>query len=144
VTIQEKISRLKAIRIDQLFDQMLKDKEKDILDMNRDQMYEDGVMDVNVPNFQQEYAASTKVAKRRAAYPKTDFVTLKWTGDFHSQLKLYIFKEYFVINSLNEIWGKYLSKNQRFINALGLTEDNKSRLRDMTQQEIVKRIRDVI
>jgi len=143
MTIKEKLSHLRGINIATLFDDILKENQKDILDMNRDQMYDEGVMDVNTLK-KEKYSPSTIIAKRKAPFNKTDFVTLKWMGDFHKDLKLIIFKDTFVISSDNTIWGNYLETNKRFSNALGLTESSKERLRSTVKDEMIKKLRNVI
>lgn len=144
MTITEKLSHLKAINIGMLFDEVLKENEESILDMNRDQMYESGIVDVNKPSQREKYSPATIRAKKKAPFNKTEFITLKNFGKFHSQLKLIIFKDKFVIASDNNIWGNYLETQTRFQSALGLTPKSKSDLREMSRDEIIKKIRNVI
>ena len=140
MTITEKLSHLAAINLRTLFDAILKENENYICELNRDQMYEEGVMNVNTGQ-REKYAASTIRAKKRAAFPKTDFITLKWTGDFHGGLKILIFKDTFVVQSKNRIWGNYLEPQERFGHALGLTKTSKSELRDLMRDELIKKIK---
>lgn len=140
MTITEKLSHLSAINIRTLFDNVLKENEDTICDLNRDQMYEEGVMNVKTRQKEQ-YAASTKKAKRKAPFPKTEFITLKWMGNFHNDLGIIIFKDTFVIQSKNKIWGNYLEPQARFTSALGLTKQSKSELRDLVKDELIKKIR---
>lgn len=140
MTITDKLSRLAAINLRTLFDVILKENENYICELNRDQMYEEGVMNVTTGQ-KEKYAASTIKAKKRAPFPKTDFITLKWTGEFHGGLKIMIFKDKFVIQSKNMIWGNYLEPQDRFGHALGLTKDNKSELRELMRDELIKKIR---
>jgi hypothetical protein len=143
MTITEKLSRLRAINLEALFDDSLKDNEDEICEANRSQMYDEGVMDVT-NGRKEKYAASTIKAKRRAPFPKTDFVTLRWTGDFYRTLKLIIFKDKFVIASDNKIWGNYLETQERFGKALGLTEKSKGEIREIMRDSLIRKIRDVI
>lgn len=143
MTITEKLSRLRAINIAKLFDQVLKENENNILDMNRDQMYDEGVMNVNEPSVKEHYAASTIRSKKRAPFPKTEFITLKWMGDFHQQLKLIILRDTFIISSNNKIWAKYLEPQSRFTSALGMTKESKKELRELSRDELIKKIRNV-
>ena len=143
MTITDKLSRLKALNIRTLFDEVLRENEETILDMNRNQMYDEGVLDVTVPGYKDHYSPATKRNKRSAPFPKTEFITLKWTGDFHKELKLLIFKDTFVIDSLNKTWQNFLSQNHRFMNALGLTKKSKSELREIARDELIKKIRNV-
>jgi len=144
MTITEKLSHLRAINIGTLFDRILKSNEEAILDMNRSQMYDDGVMNVKNPSVKEKYAKSTIQAKRKAPYNKTEFITLKWMGNFHESLKLIIFKDKFVIASDNKVWANYLETQNRFGSALGMTEESKDALREITRDEMIKRIRNVI
>src|SRR5512133_737819 len=140
MTIADKLSRLQAINIGKLFDDILKENEDEICDLTRDQMYEKGIVNVNKPNERLQYAESTKKAKRKAPFNKTSFITLKWKGDFHKDLKLIIFKDKFVIASDNKIWGNYLETQTRFQSALGLTEKSKSEVREVMRDEMIKGI----
>ena len=142
MTITEKLSHLTAITILILFDEVLKENEDMILDMNRDQMYEDGTVNVEVPNGREQYAPSTIKAKRKAPFPKTDFITLKWFGTFYSEMKLIIFRDYFVIQSDNSVWANFLEPQNRFGKALGLTERSKDTLRELSLGEMIKKIKD--
>ena len=140
MTITEKLSRLSAINLRTLFDDVLRENEDYICDLNRDQMYEEGVMNVKTGQKEQ-YTESTKKAKRKAPFNKTEFITLKWMGDFHKELKLLIFKDTFVVQSRNKVWGNYLETQARFGSALGLTKDSKSELRNLSRDELIKKIR---
>ena len=144
MTIQEKISALRAINLEILFDQTIRDNEKDILDLNREQMYEEGTMDITKPGKIERYSPLTIKAKKRAPFNRTDHITLKWMGAFHASLKILIFKAKLVISSDNSIWDKYLEPQGRFSNALGLTEENKGKLRDIVERDITRKLRNVI
>jgi len=140
MTITDKLSHLRAINLRTLFDQVLRDNEDYICELNREQMYEEGVMNVKTKQKEQ-YAESTKRAKRRAPFNKTDFITLRWVGDFYESLKLIIFKDYFIIQSPNKVWGNFLEPQNRFGSALGLTKESKSELRELVRDELIKKIR---
>ena len=119
--------------------------EKAILDMNRDQMYEDGVMDVNNPSAILHYAPSTvKGKKRRAEFPRTDHITLKWDNTFHPSLKIEYKADSFLIYSDNRVWKAYLQPQDRFENALGLTDESLALLREWVLKKLVKRFRNAI
>jgi hypothetical protein len=109
--------------------------------MNRSQMYDNGVMDVNKPEQREKYSPATAKAKKRAPFPKTDFITLKWMGRFHEALKLIIFKDTFVISSDNKIWANYLETQTRFQSALGMTEKSKGELKNIARDEMIRKIR---
>lgn len=140
--ISAKIAQLKAINIDRLLDESLRANEEDILELNQDQLYKRGEIDVNVPSHRERYAPATIAQKKkRAAYPETDFVTLKWTGKFHESLKLLIFKDKIILSSTDSKWPM-LEKvgKMRFSNALGLTKESIKKLRDIVLPGILKRI----
>jgi hypothetical protein len=141
MTAKEKLSRLTGINIVRLFDEVLKENEEDICNMNRTQMYEDGTLNVKNPGQTEKYSESTIKAKRKAPYNKTDFITLKWMGNFHESLKIIIFKDKFIISSGNKIWANYLEAQNRFKSALGLTEKNKKELRDLARDEMIRKIK---
>ena len=144
VTIQEKISHLKAIHIDRLFDRIIKANKKDLIKMNRDQMYEDGTLDIT-SGGRQQYAPSTVYAKKRyARFKKTEFITLKDMGDFHNSIDIKISPDEIEFVSNDEKWVKWLSPQDRFKRALGLTDENVAKLRDLVRDEMVKKLRDVI
>jgi hypothetical protein len=142
MTISEKIQQLKSIDISKMFDEVLKEKEPEIIEMVKGQMYDEGIVDVNKPGQKLQYAESTKKKKRKAPFNKTDFITLKWTGAFHDALKLIVFKDKFTISSKNKIWGNYLEPQERFGHALGLTEDSKAELRDTMKDGLINKIRE--
>ncbi|MCK9521367.1 MAG: hypothetical protein M0R74_20435 [Dehalococcoidia bacterium] len=140
MTIADKLSRLRAINLRTLFDDVLKENEDYICNLNKDQMYEEGIMNVRTKQKQQ-YAESTKISKRKAPFNKTDFITLRWFGNFYESLRLIIFKDYFIIQSPDKVWGSYLETQTRFTSALGLTKESKSELRNLAKDELIKKIR---
>ena len=144
MTIKEKLSHLEAINIEKLFDDILRENESIICDMNRKQLYDDGSVDVNNPGKKEKYSPLTALAKRTAPYNKTDFITLKWKGDFHDSLKITIFKDKFIIHSKNLVWANYLEPQSRFGSALGLTKKSKSGLRDLAKKEMIKKIHNAL
>ena len=143
MTIQEKYKRLKAINIGKLLDRILKANTRDILDMNRSQMWDKGIIDVKDPGRKERYSPATIKAKKRSPFNKTDFITLKDKGKFHAGLRLEINKEDIVIKSDTPYW-KYHEKGQRLGNALGLTENSISELRETVKEEILNKLKDVI
>jgi hypothetical protein len=130
--------------ISQVINNILGSLEKAILDMNRDQMYEDGVMDVNNPGAIVHYAPSTiKNKKKRAAFTRTDHITLKWDNNFHPSLKIDFKEDEFTIYSDNKVWKAYLQPQDRFSNALGLTEESLGLLRDWVRDKMIKQFKNV-
>ena len=141
--LTEKISHLMAINLWTLFDEVLKENEDKICNLNREQMYEEGVM--NVKTGQQEhYSPATIAAKKKAPFNKTEFITLKWMGNFYKTLKLVIFKDTFVISSDSLIWANYLETQTRFEKALGMTEKSKSELRELVRDTMIKKLRNAL
>lgn len=141
MTLTDKLSHLKAINIRMLFDDVLKENEETILDMNRSQMYDEGVVNVNNPGIQEHYSPATIKAKKKAPFSKTEFITLKWKGDFYEALKLIIFKDTFVISSDSRVWANFLEPQNRFGSALGMTEKSKGELRELSRDELIKKIK---
>lgn len=139
--LDKKISRLKKINLNLVLDDVITENKEDILEMNRDQMYEDGVMNVNRPRKRERYSPATIQSKKRASFNRTDHVTLKWTGQFHETLVMLIFKTFYLISSKDLKWANYLEPNERFANALGLTEKSMERLRKRVKIDFVKRLR---
>lgn len=140
MTVKEKIRQLQAISVDAITDAAIIENKDDILNANRDQMYERGQIDVQRPGYREKYAASTIKQKRKSArFPKTDFITLKWTGDFHDSLKLLLFKDKVVIQSDDLKWANWLET--RFNNALGLTEESLKAIRDKVKLSFIKLLR---
>jgi len=139
MSLKNKIERIKAISVEAVVDNAILATSDDILNANRNQMYERGVVDIKNPTKKEKYATSTIRQKRRTAkFPNTDFITLKWDGDFHDSLKLLMFKDKIVIQSDDLKWANWLES--RF-NALGLTEDSLSPIRDKIRNEVIKNIR---
>lgn len=141
-------SRIKKLRkfsdMEALLNQILKGLEKDILNLNRDQMYEDGVMDIKNPQAILHYAPSTIRNKRgRAKFKRVDHITLKWEGDFHKTLKIKYNKDSMLIYSEDMKWKAYLQPQSRFENALGLTNESLSLLREWITTGLIKRFRNV-
>ena len=143
MTLTDKLSHLRAINIRTLFDDILRENEKDIVDFNRDQMYEEGIMNVKTKK-KERYSPATIRAKKKAPFNKTEFITLKWMGKFHDSLRLLIFKDYFVVSSDNTIWANYIETQERFGKALGLTKESQESLKEIVRDEMIKKIRNVL
>lgn len=120
---------------------LIKDNEPEILAMARDQMYEEGIVDVNNPSSILHYAPSTiKQKKKRAKFKRTDHITLKDQGDFHKKMKLKIEPDQFIITSTDSKWPKFSSGEWgqgRFENALGLTKKSIGELRELIANDLI-------
>ncbi len=115
---------------------IIKDNAPEILAMNRDQMWEDGIIDVNNPGNILDYAPSTIRQKRkRAKFKRTDHITLKWSGAFHKGMKLKIEQDQFTIISDKVPYPGFL--DGRFGNTLGLTKDSLSELRELVTSDLI-------
>ena len=141
-SLDKKLARVRKYKsFPAILNNIIKDNEPEILAMNRDQMWEDGIVDVNNPKNILEYAPSTiKQKKKRARYKRTDHITLKWAGSFHDKMKLVIKATEFFITSTDEKWSKFGSGTWgqgRFENALGLTKDSLSMLRDLIKDDLI-------
>ena len=142
MTIGEKIKQLQAISVNRLTDAAIIENEDAIVEANRTQLYEHGVINVNQPSIKEKYAESTKKRKRKVArFPKTDFITLKWSGTMHESFKLFILDDFIAIRTMDIKWGLYIEGNPRFENAMGLTEESLKGIRDKVKTSFLKLMR---
>jgi hypothetical protein len=142
VSISEKVARLERVDVDNIVDSSLREIEDFILELNQKQLYDEGVINVKQPGKREKYAASTIRAKqKRATYKKTEFITLRWDGDFYESFKLIIFDKVFVIQATDLKWANWLEPNPRFENALGLTEKSRDELRKEILPVFIKQLR---
>ena len=83
MVITDKLKRIETLNINRIIDEALKEVENFILDLNREQLYEKGEIDVTRPGLKEHYAEGTIRQKRKKAkFKKTEFVTLRWEGSF--------------------------------------------------------------
>ena len=141
-SLDKKLARLRKYKnFPVVLNKIIKDNEPEILALNRDQMWEEGIVDVSNPRAILDYAPSTvKQKKKRARYKRTDHITLKWTGSFHDKMKLKIEPEQFIITSTDAKWSKFSSGDWgqgRFENALGLTKESRVDLRDLVKSDLI-------
>ena len=146
-SLDKKLARIRKYKnFPKILNAIIKDNEPEILAMNRDQMWEDGIVDVNNPRAILEYAPSTiKQKKKRARYKRTDHITLKWAGSFHDKMKLVIKATQFWITSTDEKWSKFSSGawgQGRFENALGLTKKSLSMFRELVKSDLIIQFKD--
>ena len=139
--------RLAAIRkynnMPRVLNRIIKDNEPEIIAMNRDQMWEDGIVDVNNPSAILDYAPSTvQSKKRRARYKRTDHITLKWSGDYHKGMKIKQEPEQFTIISTKVPYPGFM--DGRFGNSLGLIEENKEELRQLIKSDLIIGFKDAL
>ena len=141
--VGEMIRKLQAININQIVDDSIREIEDFILQLNQDQLYEKGEINVNNPGQRERYAEATKRIKAKSAkFKKTEFITLRWGGDMYDSFKVIIFDKEFIISATDLKWANWLEPNPRFANALGLTEDSKAKLRDEILPVIIRRLKD--
>ena len=140
--IDEKIRRLQSVNLNAIINDSARENEPAIIKLNQDQMWERGVMNVNKPQEKLEYASSTIRQKRKkAAFKKTQFITLRWFGDFYKSMKLIFFKDRFVVSADDLKWANWLEPQDRFSNALGMTPESMKRLRALLKPSIVNRLK---
>ncbi len=143
--ISDKIQRLQSVDLHAIINDAAREKRQDIIELNRDQMWKAGVMDVNKPGQKLEYAPSTiKQKKRKATFKKTSFITLRWFGDFYESMKLVFFKDRFAIDDDDLKWANWLEPQDRFENALGLTDKSMTKLRKIITAPIIRRLKQAI
>ena len=140
--ISDKIKQLEAIDINSIVDESLRENSKDIIALNQEQLYERGEIDVKNPSVRETYAPGTIAQKKKKAkFPKTEFITLRWMGDLYNKMKLIIFRDYFVVTTDDLKWANWLEPNKRFSNAMGLTDGSVKKVRDMVLPSVLKRIK---
>ncbi len=140
--LDKKLARIRKYKnFPKILNGIIKDNELEILALNRDQMWEEGIVDVNNPSSILQYAPSTaKQKKKRARFKRTDHITLKWTGSFHDKMKLVIKATEFWITSKDPKWSKFSSGEWgqgRFENALGLAEKSIVELRKLVKSDLI-------
>ena len=145
MNISAKIKRLQAVDLHEIVNDAARKREDEIIQLNQDQMYKRGVMDVNKPGKKLKYAARTiRQKKRKATFKKTEFITLRWFGDFYDAMKIIFFKDRFVLTSDDLKWANWLEPQDRFGHALGLTDKSRSFLKTILKPEIITRLKKVI
>jgi len=144
MVITEKLKRLESTKINEILNDVLKELEEFILELNKVQLYDKGEINVNEPNKREKYSKAYKGFKeKKATFKKTEFVTLRFDGDFYDSFKLIIFDKEFIISATDLKWNWH-EKNPRFTNALGLTEKSKEVLREELKPLFIEKLRDVI
>ena len=140
-------AKLAAIRkynnIQRVLNRIIKDNETEILALNRDQMWEEGITDVNNPSSILQYQPSTVASKKkRARFKRTDHITLKWTGEFHKGMKIKQEPDQFTIISTKLPYTGFM--DGRFGNSLGLTEKSLVELRRLVKEDLITGFKDAI
>jgi len=133
------------LNINEILDDSLREIEEFILELNKEQLYEKGQINVNEPQKREKYSAAYKRFKeRKATFKKTSFVTLRFDGAVYDSFKLIILDKEIIISATDLKWANWLEKNERFGNALGLTEESRKELKSALLPLILVKIRDVI
>jgi uncharacterized C2H2 Zn-finger protein len=123
---------------DRVIEEVVKEEKDYIKELNKAQMWEEGTLNVDKPQ-KEKYAKSTIIQKKKKArYDKTEFITLRWMGDFYDSLKVLVFSKYFTVSSDSLIWAKFLEPQDRFTKALGLTEESKGKLSERLKDRTIK------
>jgi len=144
MSLEERIKRLRNIDINTILNNCIRQIEDKLIEMNQKQMYDDGVMNINNPGQSLQYAKSTiRQKKKRAGYKRTDHITLRWDGDFYGSMIIIYLNNRIIIQARDLKWAKWLEPQDRFSYALGLTEKNKSLLRDMLKPLIIEKLKSV-
>ena len=140
-SLNKKLARVRKYKnFHSVLNGIIKDNELEILALNRDQMYEEGIVDVNTNQSYDYKPAVARQKKKRARYKRTDHITLKWSGSFHDKMMIKIEPEQFIITSKDDKWGKFSSGEWgqgRFENALGLTAESKVELRKLVKSDLI-------
>ena len=143
-SLDKKLAQVRKFKnFPKLLNRIIKDNEKEIIALNRDQMWEEGIIDVNNPRNILDYAPSTiRQKKKSAKFKRTDHITLKWTGDFHKGMKLKIEPDQFTIFSTNVPYSGF--SEGRFKDALGLTKESLSELKGLVKSDLIIGFKDVL
>jgi len=140
-SLNRKLARVRKYKnIHRVINKSIKDNEPEILALNRDQMWEEGIVDVK-KNLQWDYQPSTiRYKKRYSKYKRTDHITLRNFGDLYDRMVIIVKATYFYITSKDPKW-KYFESGEwgegRFRNALGLTNKSKSELRKLIKSDLI-------
>ena len=146
--LRKKLAKVRGYNnIHRILNGIILDNETEILALNRDQMWEEGIVDV-VSNKSYDYKPEVaKQKKKRARYKRTDHITLRWTGSFYDKMKLILKPDEFIITSKDDKWGKFSSGEWgqgRFQNALGLTAESKAELRKLIKSDLILGFKDAL
>lgn len=134
--------RLEAPAVNMQINDAIRQVEDLVLQMVKAQMYERGIMDINKPSDRLKYSEAYKKRKaKRATYKKVEFITLRYDGDLYDRMKIIYFKDKVLITTDDLKWANYLEKQERFANAIGLTEENLDKLREMVRNELINNFR---
>ncbi len=145
MTIDKKIQRLKAVNLHKIVNEAAREKRKQIIKLNQDQMWLKGIMDIDRPGQRLKYAAGTIAQKRKkATFKKTSFITLRWFGDFYESMRIVFFSNRFEITADDIKWIEWLEPQDRFGDALGLTDKSMAKLRNILKPEIIIRLKRAI
>jgi hypothetical protein len=151
MSIDEKISVLDHLNIWVVINECLKELTEQIIIMNQDQMYEQGVMNVKTGEQQQYTDAYKKRKMKTARYNKTDFVTLKSDGGYYAGMELEIYppESEFLFGIISSDWKHLFMKSNkrwtppdRFALAFGLTKENIRMLINLIHPIAVRKIKE--
>lgn len=143
--LSEKLNKILELNVTNLFIEVMKDHEADIIQLNQLQMSEDGTMDVENPGVQLQYAKSSVYAKQRyATYKNTDFIDLHFNGALYAEMMCVFFQKFFEIHSLDPKWPNFIEPQERFSKALGLTDKSKEITGQLVKEDFIKAIREAI
>lgn len=109
----------------------IEDNSENILDLNRSQMLVSGIDSEG--DSLGEYSAFT-VQKRKDKGLQTEFIDLRYTGEFQDSLILQQDKDAYFIGALDPKWQDEIQP--RWPDALGLTEDSESKVTEILTNEI--------
>ena len=138
--IIELIAKWKQFDINKAVGECVKEQEQAIIEINQDQMYKQGVMNVETLQKERYSPAYIKVKKRKATFKETAHVTLRFFGEFYDSMKILVFKNKFVISATDLKWSRWLEPNDRFGSALGLTDEGKSKMRYVLKPAIIDKV----
>lgn len=143
--LSEKLDRIANLDVIKVLVDTLKSHEGDIILLNQNQLNKDGTVDINNPGQKLQYSEKYIPRKQKfATFKNTDFIDLHAMGIFQENMKLIFFENYFVIQDTDLKWANFLEPQERFTNALGLTEESKSELRDLVRDDFIKAFKEIL
>lgn len=131
--VEELIIKLKALPtvVEKVADIAIEENESDIVALNIAQMV---VLGVDNEGVQLGEYAPMSVQIREEEELQTDYIDLRFTGDFQESIELNATAEGFEIDATDSKWKNHIER--RFPDALGLTDENEDRLTDVITKYI--------
>lgn len=134
-TVEDLIVKLKNLPtfVDLVGDNSIAENEDTIIDLNKAQMIVLGI-DADGDQLGEYTPYSSQI--REAAGLQTEFIDLRFTGDFQDSIELNLTPNGYEIDATDEKWTDKIEP--RFPDALGLIDDNEDRVTNIITSKIEK------